>query len=138
MLREKKKTQERRVTFRQIPLHPELEVILDKWLTKHPGGQFLFCKANQRQLEDKTSREALGAVTRQSKWSVLRGYHVLRHSFASNLARHGVDQYKIDELMGHQTDEQRRRYRHLFPEDRKSAVDVLSFNRPVVQRLRVG
>ena len=34
MLREKKKTQERRVTFRQIPLHPELEVILDKWLTK--------------------------------------------------------------------------------------------------------
>jgi integrase len=66
-------------------------------------------------------------VTKNSKWSVLRGYHVLRHSFASNLARHGVDQYKIDEFMGHQTDEMRRRYRHLFPEDRKSAISVLSY-----------
>jgi len=28
------------------------------------------------------------AVAR-SKWRVLRGYHVLRHSFASNLARRG-------------------------------------------------
>ncbi len=26
--------------------------------------------------------------------------YILRHSFASNLARHGSEQYKIDQLMG--------------------------------------
>ena len=36
-----------------------------------------------------------------SKWAVLRGWHVLRHSFASNLAAKGVDQRFIDEFMGH-------------------------------------
>lgn len=57
-----------------------------------------------------------------SKWSVLRGYHVMRHSFASNLAAAGTDQRVIDELMGHTTEEMRKRYRHLFPEQKDAAV----------------
>jgi integrase len=60
-----------------------------------------------------------------SKWEVLRGFHVFRHSFASNLARKGVDQREIDGLMGHQTEEMRRRYRHLFPEQRENAIKKL-------------
>jgi integrase len=44
-----------------------------------------------------------------SKWEVLKGFHVLRHSFISCLAAAGVDQRIIDEFVGHQTDEQRRR-----------------------------
>ncbi len=42
-----------------------------------------------------------------SKWEVLRGFHVFRHSFASNLARAGVDQREIDGLMGHTTEAMR-------------------------------
>lgn len=128
LLREKKRSQDQTVTFREIPQHRQLRSILDDWIVNHPGGQFLFCKNGQQPIDDRTSRLAFKAVTKDSKWEVLRGFHVFRHSFASNLARHSVDQYKIDEMMGHQTDEMRRRYRHLFPEDRKSAVEVLSFN----------
>jgi hypothetical protein len=29
----------------------------------------------------------------------------------------------IDEWMGHQTDEMRKRYRHLFPEQQQKAID---------------
>jgi integrase len=58
----------------------------------------------------------------ESKWKVLRGFHVLRHSFISCLAAAGVDQRIIDELVGHQTDEQRRRYRHLIPEVKQQAI----------------
>ncbi|MBY0459079.1 MAG: site-specific integrase, partial [Gemmataceae bacterium] len=57
-----------------------------------------------------------------SKWHVLRGYHAFRHSFASNLAAAGVDQRVIDELMGHTTVEMQKRYRHLFPDQRRQAV----------------
>jgi integrase len=57
-----------------------------------------------------------------SKWAVLRGYHVLRHSFISILAAGGVDQRIIDEFVGHQTDEQRRRYRHLVPDVKQKAI----------------
>ena len=48
-------------------------------------------------------------------WAALRGYHLLRHSFISALASEGVDQRVIDEVVGHQSEEQRKRYRHLYP-----------------------
>jgi integrase len=57
-----------------------------------------------------------------SKWEVMRGWHVLRHSFISALAAKGVDQRVIDEFVGHTTDEQRRRYRHLSPDVRRKAI----------------
>jgi integrase len=56
------------------------------------------------------------------EWSVIRGYHILRHSFVSALASKGVDQRIIDEIVGHQSEEQRRRYRHLYPATIKEAV----------------
>jgi hypothetical protein len=46
---------------------------------------------------------------------VLRGYHLLRHTFISICASQGVDQRLIDEWVEHQTEEQRKRYRHLDP-----------------------
>ena len=61
-------------------------------------------------------------TVRGSKWAVLRGWHVLRHSFASNLAAKGVDQRFIDEFLGHQTEAQRRRYRHLFPHQQRQVL----------------
>ncbi|MBI1349291.1 tyrosine-type recombinase/integrase [bacterium] len=57
-----------------------------------------------------------------SKWQLLRGWHVFRHSCCSALAAQGVDQRIIDEIMGHQTEEMRRRYRHLLPSLKQEAV----------------
>jgi integrase len=56
------------------------------------------------------------------KWRVLRGWHVLRHSFISNCAAKGVDQRLIDAWVGHTTDEMRARYRHLIPSIEKQAI----------------
>ena len=61
-------------------------------------------------------------VVRDSKWNVLRGYHVLRHSFISACASKGIDQRLIDEWTGHATDEQRKRYRHLYPSTQQEAI----------------
>ena len=60
-----------------------------------------------------------------SRWEkVLRGFHVFRHTFASLLAKGGVDQRVIDAFMGHST-EIRRRYQHLFPKERRSSIGKL-------------
>ena len=57
-----------------------------------------------------------------SKWEVVRGLHTLRHSVASCLAAAGVDQRIIDDLLGHVSEEMRRRYRHLTPAVKHQAV----------------
>jgi integrase len=57
-----------------------------------------------------------------SEWEMIRGYHVLRHSFISACASREIDQRLIDEWVGHQTDEQRRRYRHLYPSVQAEAL----------------
>lgn len=55
---------------------------------------------------------------KHSKWDVLSGFHVLRHSFGSNLARTGaVASSTIGAWMGHSTAEMRELYQHLFPQD---------------------
>jgi integrase len=58
----------------------------------------------------------------ESKWRVLRGWHALRHSFISICAGRGVDQRLIDSWVGHQTEEMRKRYRHLIPSTEKAAI----------------
>lgn len=57
-----------------------------------------------------------------SKWEVIRGLHTLRHSVASCLAAAGIDQRIIDDMLGHVSEEMRRRYRHLTPAAKADAV----------------
>jgi integrase len=57
-----------------------------------------------------------------STWSVLRGYHTLRHSFISACASKGVDQRLIQEWVGHLTAEVHKRYSHLYPSVQAEAI----------------
>ncbi|MBV8129930.1 MAG: tyrosine-type recombinase/integrase [Planctomycetaceae bacterium] len=54
-------------------------------------------------------------LAEHDKWCHIPGFHAFRHSFASILASKGVDQRIIDRYMGHQTEEMRKCYQHLFP-----------------------
>ncbi len=78
----------------------------------------------------------------ESKWQHLRGWHTLRHSFISALASRGVDQRLIDEFVGHQSEEQRRRYRHLYPSVKQQVIAQVFGNGSVPRanrvRIRVG
>jgi integrase len=70
-----------------------------------------------RELHDHFRRTLSGG-----KWNVVRGLHTLRHSVASCLAAAGVDQRIIDDILGHQSQEMQRRYRHLTPQVKSQAV----------------
>ena len=121
--KKKDKTQE---TYRNVPMSTKLgEVMTQYWDQTHPGGVYSICRKADSPMLESTLHEAFKWFFRSSKWSVLHGYHIFRHSFASNLARIGEDQRVIDGMMGHQTDEMRLRYRHLFPEQIKNAIKKL-------------
>lgn len=121
-LREKKRDRSQELTFRSIPLTPFLVENLKDFCTNHPGGQHLFCDQLGKPMSLSQVAKAFRLVVDGSKWEVMLGWHVLRHSFASNCAAKGIDQRIIDEWMGHQTEEMRRRYRHLIPNDELLAI----------------
>jgi integrase len=120
-IREKKRVRGK-ASARWIDLHPDFNVIMNRWFSRHPGGQFTLAQDNGAPLNVDLMDHRFGAALRDTKWSVVRGFHVLRHSFASVLASKGVDQRIINTFMGHQTDAMAARYRHLFPQTLRSAI----------------
>lgn len=130
-VREKKRVRGR-ITTRVVPLSELLCHTLRDWFEKHPGGQVAFClgpdvsrsrKVGPRPITADEANHHFKHVFQNSKWSVLRGWHVFRHSFASNCALKGLDQRMINEWMGHQTEAMVRRYWHLFPDQQQGAVN---------------
>lgn len=133
--RSRKQSRTKSETKRHIDLHPELAEHLQRWRKERPTGQLVLRRPN-------TSRELTPYEATGRFWQPLRhtpwcldskkhwfkiGFHTYRHSFASNHAALGTDQRIIDEWMGHQTEAMRKRYRHLFPNNRQAAMQRLSF-----------
>jgi integrase len=125
MLREKKKDRSKELTFRHVPLSPKLRTVMAEWFAQHPGSQFTICQESDKALTPQLAHHHLRWTLDGSKWEKLRGWHVLRHSFCSNCAMKGLDQRIIDAWMGHQTDDMRRRYRHLFPDHQHQAMSLV-------------
>lgn len=125
-LRERKRDQSKRETIRNVPMHPLLRETMTAWFDDHPGGQFTLAQDDGRPVSVHLAYEHFKATLATSeKWRVIRGFHTFRHSFASILASKGIDQRIIDSLMGHQTEEMRARYQHLFPDTKENAVMTL-------------
>lgn len=119
-LREKKRVKGRRTT-RRVPLSKRLSLALTAWLAEHGPATFLF-GPGARMLSPQSVTKGFERAVKNSKMKSMRGWHVLRHSFISALASRGVDQRLIDDFVGHQTEEQRRRYRHLYPSTQQDAI----------------
>jgi integrase len=120
-IREKKRDK-KRLTTRRVPLTPFLTEVLTDWMKVRVSGGTLFCKGDGKAIMAREAHNYFQRALRVSKWSVLKGWHVFRHSFISALASKGVDQRLIDDMVGHQTEEQRRRYRHLYPDVKQDAI----------------
>ena len=132
LIRERKRSRSRSTTYRRVELPSRCISVMKDWFADHPGGQYAFCQnfgdyegAPEKPLTADQARIQFRKTLRNTKWSVIRGFHVFRHSYASNLATKQVDQRIIDKHMGHQTEEMRQRYQHLSPDSCKRAVESL-------------
>ncbi len=135
-LRERKRKKNMAETFRFVPLHPRLAETMREWFANHPGGPYAITaplkmpkRKERAAFSEMTPKEAhhhFKFTLEGSKWQVLRGFHVLRHSFGSNLARSGkVPRDTIAKWMGHSTEEMKDLYQHLFPQDGQSQIETL-------------
>jgi integrase len=134
-IHERKRSRQKRTT-RRVPMSSFLRAVLSEWLDHHPGGEYTFCHTPHVPRR-KTNRNGSGALTphmahdhfkrtvADSKWSMLRGWHVFRHSFCSNCAAGGIDQRIINGWVGHQSEQMVRRYRHLFPDQQQQAMELV-------------
>jgi site-specific recombinase XerD len=111
----------------EVPMHPNLKAVMTHWLDAHPGGQYTITADGQGPLSRDAAHHHFRKTLEGTKFGVVRGFHVFRHSMCSNLASKGVSQAIIDSIVGHQTEEMRRRYRHLFPKDRQTGIERLDF-----------
>ena len=113
------------ISFRQVQLNSRLEKIMQEWFAQHTGGCPTICSETDHPLTRDAAHYHFSKTLEGSKWSVVRGFHVLRHSFASICAMRGVAEGIIDSWLGHQTEEMRARYRHLYPEQIQAAMSNL-------------
>ena len=131
-IREKKRVRGK-VTTRRVPMSARLKEALEalplvngrlfgKLSVQTVQKAFMRVVGKHTSAAKNAKTKARREAKRRTKWSVLKGYHVLRHSFISALANKGIDQRIIDELVGHQTEAMRRRYRHLYPQTVANAV----------------
>lgn len=117
MIRECKRKRGHR-TLRSLPLSTALKKALKGWTA---GSMHLF-EQDGNPISVHEASDHLKRTLAGCRWKCVRGWHVFRHSFISNLASEGIDQRMIDAWVGHQTEEMRKRYRHLFPATQKTAL----------------
>lgn len=130
-IHEKKRSHDK-VTTRRVPMSLLLRDEMQKLLKMHPGINSTFWhelpamrghrRIDPRPLDSDTAHGYFKGPLANSKFSKLRGWHVLRHSFCSNAAAAGIDQRIINSWVGHQTDDMVRRYRHMLPSKEQEAI----------------
>jgi integrase len=120
-VRDKKRVRTRSESRRVVQIAKGLRPTLER-LTTTDGPLFRFRgnAVTPEQIREQWKQRRPG-----TEWEYVKGLHVMRHSFASNLAAKGVSQALIDQWMGHTTEEIRARYRHFFPAEKDKAIDAL-------------
>lgn len=128
-IREKKRDTSKDYTTRSVGIHAELAKVMSDWFAGHPGGQHAITSDGHPLTVDTATFYFIQTLRPPENphpiWSKIRGFHTLRHSLASILASKGVDQRNIDKIMGHQTEDMRKRYQHLFPKGVEDAISSL-------------
>jgi site-specific recombinase XerD len=113
---------------RAIPINATLSNMLVKRYPKVLNiniDEYVFCKfPGVPYLKDFISKN-FKKIVRRLGMSERIHFHILRHSFASNLVQSGVSLYVVKELLGHEDLSTTQIYSHLQKENLTNAVKVL-------------
>lgn len=107
--------------IRYVPLAPEVQRALQQ--IQRPNG-LVFSRQPAIPVNEKVPRRAIIRTCEQAGLRRI-GWHVLRHTFASQLVIAGVNMKAVQELLGHSDIRVTMRYAHLAPSTLHDAVRVL-------------
>ncbi len=107
---------------REVPLGDEVLAALKGH--RHLKGKTVFCNPDGSMLTAAQCRPPIEAACRKAGLTK-RGWHALRHTFASHLAMRGASAKEVQELLGHGSLQMTMRYMHLSPKARRDAVRLL-------------
>lgn len=110
---------------RYIPMSYSLQCELFD-LKKASQYEYVFANPKTGRPFDNIRKSFLNAV-KKAGLKDLR-FHDLRHAFASNLVRKGVDLYVVQQLLGHSTPKMTQRYAHIRPDHFKSAIQEIDLS----------
>jgi integrase len=82
--------------LRKVHIHPRLQEAMVSWFSRHPGGQYVLCQSDRPPITRDAANYHFHRTLEGTRWSVVRGFHVFRHSMISILASQGKDQRYID------------------------------------------
>lgn len=113
-----------------LPIADALMEILQFYWYEHMDSidsDFFFCRTNGKPLTPYIiwQRTSLHIKAAGIDLPRKRGAHLLRHTFATNLVRKGVNLIEIQRLLGHSHVAVTEIYTHTSPEGLRSAVSVL-------------
>lgn len=98
---------------RILPLMLRTKLDLEYWLSRHPGGEWLFPDADGKPIQAHKLRRRVKRYAKLSGIPRLVRPHMLRHSIATHLLNRGMDLRFIQELLGHEDIESTRIYTHV-------------------------
>ncbi|RSN15634.1 hypothetical protein DMB42_02130 [Nonomuraea sp. WAC 01424] len=121
--------------IRLLPVHPDLRQALTDWLATRAGWKgaathpALFLNQRGGRLSDRAARDIItglgDAVGLGDDPTEPFSSHVLRHTFATQLIRHGTDPVLVAELLGHGSLDTTRRYGLPTEADKAAALNAL-------------
>jgi len=110
---------------RTIPVNDTvLSVLKDKAKLRSLKTEVVFCSKVFTALECGHLRRSFRVALCKAQIEDFH-FHDLRHTFATRLVQAGVDLYKVQRLLGHQSPIMRQRYAHHYPESLRDGVELL-------------
>lgn len=107
--------------IRHVPIAPEVQRTLQEI---HRSCGLVFSRHETIPISERVPRRAISRICKEAGIRQI-GWHVLRHTFASQLVMAGVNMKAVQELLGHSDIRITMRYAHLSPSTLHDAVRVL-------------
>ena len=98
IIKDKPKTQN---SIRNIPISTKLYNILNEIKGEHKSEEYFLTGDANKFVEPRNYQNTFKSVLRKSKIKTSYKFHILRHSFATECIRVGMDIKTLSEILGH-------------------------------------
>lgn len=112
---------------RNVPMNKNLYAILENYSNTImvKDSKYFFATEKSKSITPAYVNRVINDTVKKLKWSKHVSAHILRHSFASNLIKNGVNLVHVQKLLGHSNLKVTSIYTHANMEDLEESINTL-------------